>query len=433
MNEITNEVIGESIYLNQLSSGLTVAVARRPGFKKVFATFATHYGSIDNTFVIPGTEEPVTVPDGIAHFLEHKMFEKEGGGDVFNDFAALGASSNAYTDYTSTTFLFSSTGRVAENLEILLDFVQRPYFTEANVDKEKGIIEQEIRMYLDMPQDRLHSNLMGALYQNHPVRLDIAGSVESIRTITPELLYQCYQTFYHPSNMVVLVVGDVDPESIWRQVERNQDRKGFTLQSPIARIFPSEPPAVRVPRVEQRMPVSAPLFMIGYKDTQISGTGDALLRREVAVSLMWQMLLGKGSPLYAELYQAGLINERFHARYSGGTTFGVSAIGGETLDPRRLESWLVERLPNQELSREDLARLKKKEMGEMIGLFQSPEDLAYAFNNMFFRGIDLLHYIDVLSSITLDEIQEVRDTQLQERSRAVSLILPVAGNESKED
>ncbi|PSR31622.1 MAG: insulinase family protein [Sulfobacillus benefaciens] len=420
---MTNEVIGEAIYLARLSSGLTVAVARRPGFKKVFATFATHYGSIDNTFVIPGTEEPVTVPDGIAHFLEHKMFEKEGGGDVFNDFAALGASSNAYTDYTSTTFLFSSTSKVAENLEILLDFVQRPYFTEANVNKEKGIIEQEIRMYLDMPQDRLHSNLMGALYQHHPVRLDIAGSVESIRTITPELLYQCYQTFYHPSNMVVFIVGDVDPEDIWRQVERNQARKKFAMQPPITR-----PPTVRIPRVEQKMPVSAPLFMMGYKDTQVAGSGDALLRREIAMGLMWQMLLGKGSPLFADLYQAGLINERFHARYSGGTTFGVSALGGETLDPHRLESWLVERLLVEELNRDDLARLKKKEMGEMIGLFQSPEDLAYAFNNMFFRGIDLLSYIDVLSSITLDEIQEVRDSQLQEQSRAVSLILPVANS-----
>ncbi|MHB1611160.1 MAG: EF-P 5-aminopentanol modification-associated protein YfmH, partial [Sulfobacillus sp.] len=409
MNELSNRVMGETLHMDRLASGLTVAVVRRPGFKKVFATFATHYGSIDNTFVIPGSSAAITVPDGIAHFLEHKMFEKEGGGDVFNDFAALGASSNAYTDYTSTTFLFSTTGRVSENLEILLDFVQRPYFTEANVEKEKGIIEQEIRMYLDMPGDRLHSNLMGALFKAHPARLDIAGSVSSIRTITPELLYQCYQTFYHPSNMVVFVVGDVDPEAILNQVAANQSSKGYGAQSEIVRIFPAEPPEVRTDRVEQKMPVAAPLFMMGYKDNAVGMAKDALLRHEIVMGLMWQLLLGKSTRLYADLYRSGLINDRFHARYSGGLTFGASALGGETLDPHRLESALLDRLPVESLEEEDLSRLKKKEMGEMIGLFQSPEDLAYAFNSMYFRDIDLLSYIEVLNTITIQEIRRVRD------------------------
>ncbi len=425
MDKRSNAVIGETLYTERLASGLTICVVKRPGMKKVFGTFATHYGSIDNTFVVPGSTGVTDVPDGIAHFLEHKMFEKEDGGDVFNDFAALGASSNAYTDYTSTTFLFSTTGHVQQNLEILLDFVQRPYFTTENVEKEKGIIEQEIRMYLDMPGDRLHSNLMEALYSHHPVRLDIAGSVESIRTITPEMLYQCYQTFYHPSNMVVFVTGDVDPEAIFAQVRRNQEAKGFGNQAEITRIFPDEPLEIKKPRVEQRMPVAAPLFMMGFKDNAVGKQGQDLLRHEIVMGLMWQMLLGKSSRVYAELYQQGLINDRFQARYSGGITYGMSAVGGETLDPDLLQRELEQRLPEATLRSEDLARLKQKEMGEMIGLFQSPEDLGYVFNSMYFRQIDLLSYLDVLNSITIQDVERAREGHLTAQVRSVSLILPL--------
>lgn len=425
MDKRSNAVIGETLYTERLASGLTIGVIRRPGMKKVFGTFATHYGSIDNTFVVPGSSGVTDVPDGIAHFLEHKMFEKEDGGDVFNDFAALGASSNAYTDYTSTTFLFSTTGHVQQNLEILLDFVQRPYFTTENVEKEKGIIEQEIRMYLDMPGDRLHSNLMEALYVHHPVRLDIAGSVESIRTITPDMLYQCYQTFYHPSNMVVFVTGDVDPEAIVAQVRRNQEAKGFGNQGEIRRVFPDEPLTVKKPRVEQRMPVAAPLLMMGFKDHAVGHQGHELLRHEIVMGLMWQLLLGKSSTTYAELYQKGLINDRFQARYSGGSTYGMSALGGETLDPDSLQREIEKRLPEAPLRSDDLERLKRKEMGEIIGLFQSPEDLGYVFNSMYFRDIDLLSYLDVLNSVTIQDVERVRDGHLTDESRAVSLILPL--------
>lgn len=425
MDKRSNPQIGETVYTDQLPSGLTIAVVRRPGMKKVFGTFATHYGSIDNTFVVPGASKVTDVPDGIAHFLEHKMFEKEDGGDVFNDFAALGAASNAYTDYTSTTFLFSTTGHVPENLEILLDFVQRPYFTPENVEKEKGIIEQEIRMYLDMPGDRLHSNLMEALYVHHPVRLDIAGSVESIRTITPDMLYECYRTFYHPSNMMVFVTGDVDPEAIFAQVRKNQESKGFENQAEITRIVPEEPLGVNKPRVEQRMPVAAPLFMMGFKDHAVGETGAALLKRDIVMGLMWQMLLGKSSVTYAELYRQGLINDRFQARYSGGTTYGMSALGGETMEPDRLQKTLEERLPQADLVIDDLERLKKKEMGEIIGLFQSPEDLGYVFNSMYFRQIDLLSYLDILASVSIHDVEQARDGHLREQARSVSLILPL--------
>lgn len=423
---IANEAIGEQLSRLVLPSGLNVVVFPRPGFKKTFATFATHYGSIDNAFVDPKTGQQVTVPDGIAHFLEHKMFEKAGGGDAFDDFARWGSSSNAYTDYTSTTFLFQTTSHVLENLGTLLDFVQEPYFTDANVTKEKGIIEQEIRMYLDMPGDRLHSNLMHALYVNHPVRIDIAGTVESIRTITPENLYTCYRTFYHPSNMVLLVVGDVDAQQIFDFTWENQQAKGYEGQTSITRIYPPEPDTVHEKHREQHMVVSMPLFVMGYKDPECHRVGKKLLHRELTYGLMWQMLCGRSSPLFQDLYRQGLINDRFYARYGASTTFGFSTIGGETPDPASLEAQLLEGLNQASLREEDLVRAKKREMGDYISLFQNPEELAYGFNHLFFRQVDIFDYMDTVLSITLDDIEGARQRHLRESHRSSSVILPAS-------
>ncbi len=421
---IEEAAIGERREQLLLPSGLRVVVFPRPGFKKTFATFATHYGSIDNAFRDPKTGQEVRVPDGIAHFLEHKMFEKKGGGDAFDDFARLGASSNAYTDYTSTTFLFQTTTHVLDNIGILLDFVQEPYFTEQNVEKEKGIIEQEIRMYLDMPGDRLHSNLMRALYLNHPAHIDIAGTVESIRTITPDNIYTCYRTFYHPTNMVLLVIGDVDAKQIFDYAWENQKHKEYQKQTAITRIFPGEPSTVAEKHREQQMVVSMPLFVMGYKDSRTQLAGRDLLRREMTCGLMWQMLLGRSSPLFHNLYRQGLINDRFSARYGASATFGFSTLGGETPDPAALEAQLLEGLYQAPLREEDLARAKKREVGEYIALFQNPEELAYAFNHLFFRQIDIFDYVNTVLSVNLEDIERARRDHLNESQRAVSVILP---------
>lgn len=424
VEDMRNEEIGERLVRVKLDSGLEIQVVPRPGYTKTYATFATHYGSIDNHFIEPETRAKLHVPDGIAHFLEHKMFEKLDGGDVFNDFARLGASSNAYTDYTSTTFLFATTSHLRENLDILLEFVQRPFFTEENVEKEKGIIEQEIRMYLDMPGDRLHSNLMKAMYFNHPVRIDIAGSVESIRTITPDTLYQCYKTFYHPSNMIVVVIGDVDPQEIIDQIAHYEKQKNFKPQGPIQRIFPEEPSEVKQKRITQKMPVSTPLFVMGYKSEPTGLRGEALLLEEIRLGLMWTLLLGRGSSLYQDLYQSGLISDRFHARYSGSSTFGFNAISGETPDPERLEEVLTARLPEAAFNEEDLIRAKKREIGDIIGLYQHPEDLAYAMNSFYFRGVNLFHYLDLVDKVTISDLERLRREQLEESRRTVSIIYP---------
>ncbi|MCY0881117.1 MAG: pitrilysin family protein, partial [Firmicutes bacterium] len=396
----------ETIYTYELSTGLHLMVVPRPGYHKVYATYATHYGSIDNEFLVPATGKRVKVPDGIAHFLEHKMFAQPDGSDAFDAFAQLGASSNAYTDYTSTTFLFSATEHWAKALEILLDFVQTPYFTEENVAKEQGIIEQEIRMYWDMPGDRAHSNLMAALYHHHPLRLDIAGTVDSIQKITPQTLYQCYETFYHPSNMAVVVIGDVDPENVARLVESRQLARGLTSQSAIERFFPAEPKTVRQAYVQKIMPVSAPLMLMGYKDDARDLSGAALVRQEAAMNMLWALSVGTSSDLYDELYQAGLINRHFSAHYTAGETFGVSVLGGETPDPAQLAEVLSRRLPHAPLGEAALERIKRREMGNFVGLFQNPDDLAYTLNQWAFRGADLFAYPALIESITLEDLRQ---------------------------
>ena len=237
----------------------------KPGFHKRYAVFSTRYGSIDNRFRRPDRLGVIEAPDGIAHFLEHQLFEDESG-HVFNAFADLGTSVNAYTSHTMTSYLFSTTDNFAQALDRLLDFVQAPHFTDAGVEKEIGIIEQEIQMYQDQPRHRLMMNLLQALYHVHPVRIDIAGTPESIRAITAETLYTCYDTFYHPSNMAVFVVGDVDPDAVLDQVVDDIAARDYAFRAPVERLFDEEPETPAETRVETAMAAARPLYAVGFKD-----------------------------------------------------------------------------------------------------------------------------------------------------------------------
>src|SRR3954453_11844038 len=240
MEKIEFNQIQEEIYHEKLENGLEVFILPKKGFNKTYATFTTKYGSIDNHFMPLEKSEFLKVPDGIAHFLEHKLFEKEDG-DVFQQFSKQGASANAFTSFTRTAYLFSSTSNVELNLDTLMDFVQEPYFSEKTVEKEKGIIGQEITMYDDNPDWRLYFGLIQNLYQNHPVKIDIAGTIESISHINKDLLYECYNTFYHPSNMLLFIVGPVDPNQFMDQVRENQSKKVYKDMPEIKRNFEDEP------------------------------------------------------------------------------------------------------------------------------------------------------------------------------------------------
>ncbi len=264
MDKITFEQLQEVLYHEKLENGLNVYILPKKGFNKTYATFTTNYGSVDNQFVPLEKNDLVKVPDGIAHFLEHKLFEKEDG-DVFQDFSKQGASANAFTSFTRTAYLFSSTSNVELNLETLIDFVQSPYFSEKTVEKEKGIIGQEITMYDDNPDWRLYFGVIENMYKNHPVRIDIAGTIDSIAKITKDMLYECYETFYHPSNMVLFVVGPIDPEKIMEQIHTNQAKKDYKNQPEIKRHFENEPVQVNEKKKVLEMNVQSSKCMVGVK------------------------------------------------------------------------------------------------------------------------------------------------------------------------
>jgi predicted Zn-dependent peptidase len=399
------ERLNETLYYDKLDNGLEVYILPKHGFSKTYATFTTRYGSIDNDFVVPGKGR-VKVPDGIAHFLEHKMFEEKEG-DVFAEFSAHGASANAFTSFDRTAYLFSSTQDVPHNVETLLNFVQNPYFTDQNVEKEKGIIGQEIRMYEDDPDWRVYFGLIANYYHNHPIKIDIAGTVESISQITKELLYQCYETFYHPSNMLLFIVGAVNPEEMMELVRQNQVKKSYGQQAPIERFYPEEPETVAQKRSVVNLPVGIPKCLFGFKDKQVGITGDELLKREVATEILLDILFSPSSNLYQNLYDAGLINSGFSADYSGETQYGFSIIGGDTKDPDALVSMVESELKQvlkQGIDEESFMLSKKKKTGEFLRALNSVEFIANSFTKYRFGETDLFVRADVLEAITLEEV-----------------------------
>jgi len=405
---------------------MEVYVLPKPGYIKKYAIFSTHFGSIDNRYRVEGSAEVQQLPDGVAHFLEHKLFEDERG-NVFDRFAQLGASANAFTSFTHTTYLFSCTSFFKENFELLLDFVQEPYFTEETVRKEQGIIGQEIQMYEDHPQWKVFKNLLGALYQEHPVRNDIAGTRESIARINPELLYRCYRTYYHPSNMAVFVVGDVEPEEVAEQVRSNLQRRSYQPMGEIQRLYPEEPPEINRPRVTEELTVSEPIIYIGFKDPEVVRLqGDQLFLQEITMELLLEIIFGRSEPLYNQLYQEGLIDERFEAGYTAEQTYGYALIGGETRDPEQLYQRVLEALKSiQErgISREQFERHRRNLQGSFIRQFNSLEFIANNFLGYRFKGSDFFRFPELLQQVTLEQVTAAFK-KLDEKYHAVSIIYP---------
>ncbi len=428
MQKVDFGQVQESLYFEELPNGLSVYVLPKKGFFKTYATFTTKYGSIDNTFQVPGKEKH-QVPDGIAHFLEHKMFEQSSGEDVFQEFSRQGASANAFTSFTRTAYLFSCTGQVEQNLTTLLDFVQSPYFTEQNVEKEKGIIGQEIRMYDDNPDWRVYFGLFEAMYQQHPVKIDIAGTIESISKITKDLLYTCYETFYHPGNMVLFVVGPVDPEQIINLVRENQAGKSFPVQTDIVRFFPDEPEQVgeKLKEIEVSVGISKCLF--GFKEikNRVNITDDELLKQETATQIVLEALLGSSSELYQSLYDDGLIDDSFGVSYTLDRGFGLSMMGGDTEDPDRLLERIKQELPRlieQGLDQDTFERIRKKKIGANLRYLNSPEWIANQFTGYRFNDADLFNLVPILESLTLNEVNRRMREHMQWDRFAVSMVRP---------
>ncbi|QZT32964.1 insulinase family protein [Caldalkalibacillus thermarum TA2.A1] len=413
----------ETLHYEQLPNGLEVYVLPKQGFNKTYATFTTKFGSIDNHF-ISHTGEEVKVPDGIAHFLEHKMFEEEEG-DVFHKFSQYGAQANAFTSFDMTAYLFSCTDHVHKNLTTLLDFVQHPYFTDQNVEKEKGIIEQEIRMYQDNPDWRVYFGFIEALYHRLPVKIDIAGTVDSIRQINKELLYICYETFYHPSNMLLFVVGNVQPDDIFALVKENQAQKSFQPAREIKRLFEKEPAPVAKKRHEIELNVDMPKISMGYKETNVDLEGKAMLKQELSTHILLEMIISPTSSVYEQLMEEGLIDESFGIDYNLEQKYGFSIIGGNSKDPDKLLERVQEVIAEVQmkgLSKADFERNRKKKIGHFLKALNSPEFIATQFTRYKFNHIDLFDIIPVLESLRFEDIEERLAEHIHEDQFAVCIV-----------
>lgn len=415
--------VQETLYREVLDNGLEVIVLPKEGFNKTYATFATKYGSIDNHFSV-GDEQPIKVPDGIAHFLEHKMFE-EPTGDIFAEFASQGASANAFTTFDRTVYLFSATEQIDANVETLINFVQNPYFTDANVEKEKGIIEQEINMYRDNADWRVYFGLIDALYHQHPVHIDIAGTVDSIMKIDKETLYRCYETFYHPSNMLLFVVGGVKAENIFQLVRSNQARKTFKPQGQIERFFDHEPKEVKISRKVSHLPVSLPKCMIGFKEKVVGLEGEALLQQEVTTKLMLDAWIGSSSKLYQRLYEQSLISDTFGHEYNSSSGYAFSVLGGDTPNPDELVAQIrsaIEESLQTGIERTVFERTKRKKIGSYLRMLNSPEAIAGEFTRYRFRESDMFDVLAYYESCTFEQVNERLRDHFDLGQMAVSIV-----------
>ncbi|MBM7552685.1 EF-P 5-aminopentanol modification-associated protein YfmH [Thalassobacillus pellis] len=426
MEELVYEQMKEKIYTETLDNGLKVFLLSKPEMAKTYGIFATNYGSIDQTFIPIGSNETVTVPEGIAHFLEHKLFEKEDR-DVFQDFTKQGASANAFTSFTKTAYLFSATNQIEKNVTTLLDFVQDPYFSDQSVEKEKGIIAQEIRMYDDQADWRSFFGTIQSLYHKHPVRVDIAGTVESIQEITKEDLYTCYETFYHPSNMTLFIAGNIEPTEMMELVRKNQGQKSFSPSPEIGRSYPEEPAEVAKKFNSIEMPVTTSKCMVGIKEKVSGLSGKEILRAELLSSMILGHYFSKSGEFYEELYNSDLIDDSFHFETDLDKEFGFTILGGDSRNPEKLAERVKEmlhQLREEKVSEEDFERMKRKKIGQFLRAMNSMEFIANQFTQYHLLGVDLFDVLPEIESLTVKDAEEYLENWIQEDHIAVFQIKP---------
>jgi predicted Zn-dependent peptidase len=408
MDKVAYQKINETLYKEILPNGLTVYLLPKAGYHKTYGLFSTNYGSIDNEFIPRGGTEYIKVPDGIAHFLEHKMFEKEDG-DVFQKLGEQGASANAFTSFTRTSYLFSTTDQLELNLGTLLNFVQAPYFTEESVQKEQGIIGQEIQMYQDDPGWQQFFAILKNMYPKHPLHIDIAGTIDSIAEITAEDLYTCYNTFYHPSNMTLFVVGNLEPEALMAFIRENQAKKTFEAPEPIQRRFPQESPDEIIKRSEEKMPITIPKAIVGIKGlAELPKDNKERLIFKISMDLLFQMLLGTTSQNYLRLYNEGLLDDSFGYEFSLDRSFHFADFGGDSENPQMLADRLTEILlhfdSDPEVNEKNLTLLKKKMLGKYFQSLNSLEYVANQFTQSLYGEWTLFDMPEIIQEIELTDV-----------------------------
>lgn len=422
MQVIENLKVKEKLYIEKLDNGLTVMVIPKNNTNKKYVIFGTHFGSIDNKFIIPGENKETTIPDGVAHFLEHKMFEQQNGTNSLDILSALGVDANAYTTNDHTAYLFECTDNFYEALDELMNYVQNPYFTDENVEKEKGIIGQEITMYDDDPISQVYLNALKCLYINNPVRLDIAGSIESISKIDKDVLYKCYNTFYNPSNMALVICGDFKPNNIINEIRKRLIDK--PVQGEIKRIYPEEPDKINKEKIEKQMDVSNPIFVIGIKD-KISENEKERIKKHISIEIILNMLLGKSSKLYKELYESGEILAEPDLEYEFSKEYAHILISGQSRNPEKVYEKLKNAISETKakgLSKEQFERIKRMIYGSYITDYNSVGIISRMFLADYFKGINSFDYLEEYNTVTIEYASQILNEIFVEDKMILSII-----------
>ena len=421
MKIIENSKVKEKVYIEKLENGLTVMIIPKKGIQKKYVIWGTNYGSNDSKFVVPGEENETEVPKGVAHFLEHKMFEQESGVNSLDTLTALGVDANAYTTNDHTAYLFECTGNFYPALDELMDYVQHPYFTDENVEKEKGIIGQEIMMYDDYPEWKVYLNAMEAMYHEHPVKLDITGTIETISHIDKNILYKCYNTFYNPSNMAMVVCGDFEPEELLEEIKKRLiDKKA---NGEIKRIYPEEKEEIVKEEIEQNMDVSQPLFAIGIKDKLVDTK--ERVRKHIAIEILLNMIIGKSSKLYKELYDEGILFATPGLDYEFARGYAHILITGQSPKPEEVFARFkktVEMMKKLPINSEEFNRIKKRIYGEYVKEYNDVADIARMFLSDFFKEINSFDYLEEINTVNEQYAEQILKEIFDDKKMIISVI-----------
>ena len=419
--------LDETVWRETLPNGLSLCVIKRPGFVRKCAYFVTDFGSIHTKFSING--ETVTTPAGVAHYLEHKMFDMPDGRDVTEEFAALGANVNAFTSYDMTAYYFSCTDNFTPSLRLLLEFVSTPYFTEESVDKERGIIEQEILMYDDSPESRVFEEMTRNLYRYHPLREPIAGTVESIQEITPQILYDCYRAFYHPGNMILCVMGDVDEQEV---------------RSLAMELLPAEPSQRSIPDLGEpeemtfekqltrmEMDVAMPGFQMGFK-CPAGRTGADFAHWELVAELACEALMGESSELYLRLYEEGLIDSAFGWGVETIDGSAMVIVGGDSDDAEAVRDAIIEeaeRLVQTGITEEEFRRMIRSFLGRRVKDLDSFESSCFRLCAYHFEGFDYFRFPEHFDGVKPEELTAFWQENIRADRCAMAIVEPRQGKE----
>ena len=422
MQIIENNIIKEKLYLDELENGLKVMIIPKKDTNKKMAIIGTKFGSIDNHFINPKTKEEVVIPDGVAHFLEHKMFEQADGTNSLDTLTAMGVEANAYTTSDHTAYYFEAVDNFEPAFKELLNYVFNPYYTDQNVEKEKGIIDQEIRMYDDDSISKVFYNALECMYEKCPVRIDVAGTVESVDRINKEILYNCYNTFYNPSNMILSVCGDFEPDYIINLIKTNM--KKIEKLDKIDRIYPDEPEKVYNNYKEEKMDVSIPAFVIGIKDKVEK---ENIIKKELILNILLNYLLDENSKLYKELYDEGLLISEPDLEYEYSDIYSHMMIFSYSKDPNKVFEKVKEEiriLKENGLEEKAFNRVKNKIYGRLITSYNSPGQVGRIFMRDYLNNIISFDYLNEWNNINIEDANKELKDRFVEDKMILSIINP---------